>query len=102
MGADQFDITIEQDKKEAKQFFSYFYWRLIPVHMFDALIRFYTYVLQFLCSINLGALVAYTLVAYICQYGLPFLGGPKWGFFVGIHEYYSFCFCDVYLVLNHF
>jgi hypothetical protein len=27
MGADQFDITIEQDKKEAKQFFSYFYWR---------------------------------------------------------------------------
>jgi sensor histidine kinase YesM len=34
-------------------------------------------------SINLGALVAYTLVAYICQYGLAFLGGQDWGFFVG-------------------
>lgn len=36
MGADQFDPQYEQDKKEAAQFFSYFYW-----------------------SINLGALVAY-------------------------------------------
>ena len=60
MGADQFDPHYEQDQKEAAQFFSYFYW-----------------------SINLGALVAYSLVAYICQYGLPFLGGQKWGFFVG-------------------
>lgn len=60
MGADQFDPKIPQDAKEASQFFSYFYW-----------------------SINLGALVAYTLVAYICQYGLPGLGGEKWGFFVG-------------------
>lgn len=34
-------------------------------------------------SINLGALLAYTVVAYICQYGLPFLGGESWGFFVG-------------------
>lgn len=34
-------------------------------------------------SINLGALLAYTLVAYICQYGLPGLGGATWGFFVG-------------------
>lgn len=60
MGADQFDPHHPQDKKEAGQFFSYFYW-----------------------SINLGALVAYSLVAYICQYGLPFLGGEPWGFFVG-------------------
>ena len=60
MGADQFDANYPQDQKESKQFFSYFYW-----------------------SINLGALLAYTLVAYICQYGLPGLGGEKWGFFVG-------------------
>jgi len=26
MGADQFNLKIEQDAKEAKQFFSYFYW----------------------------------------------------------------------------
>lgn len=60
MGADQFDIHHDQDIKESKQFFSYFYW-----------------------SINLGALVSYTLIAYICQYGFPFLGGPDWGFFAG-------------------
>ena len=54
MGADQFDIKYAQDKKEAGQFFSYFYW-----------------------SINLGALCAYTLIAYICQYGLPFAGGER-------------------------
>lgn len=60
MGADQFDSNYDQDRKEAKLFFSYFYW-----------------------SINLGALGAYTLVAYICQYGIPFLGGESWGFFVG-------------------
>ena len=52
MGADQFDMAYEQDRKESKLFFSYFYW-----------------------SINLGAVVSYTLVAYICQYGIPFLGG---------------------------
>ena len=51
MGADQFDVTIDQDKKEAEAFFSYFYW-----------------------SINLGSLLAFSLVAYICQYGLSFLG----------------------------
>jgi peptide/histidine transporter 3/4 len=60
MGADQFNPDIPQDKKESQQFFSYFYW-----------------------SINLGALIAYSLVAYVCQYGLPFLGGESWGFFVG-------------------
>lgn len=60
MGADQFDLKIAQDKEEADKFFSYFYW-----------------------SINLGALIAYSVVAYICQYGIPFLGGPDWGFFVG-------------------
>ena len=54
MGADQFDLKYSQDKKEAGQFFSYFYW-----------------------SINLGALCAYTLIAYICQYGLPFAGGER-------------------------
>jgi peptide/histidine transporter 3/4 len=60
MGADQFDLAFENDRKESKLFFSYFYW-----------------------SINLGALVSYTLVAYICQYGISFLGGEDWGFFIG-------------------
>lgn len=38
---------------------------------------------RFYWSINLGALVSYTLVSYVCQYGLPFLGGQEWGFMVG-------------------
>lgn len=38
---------------------------------------------RFYWSINLGALVSYTLVSYVCQYGLPFLGGPDWGFMAG-------------------
>lgn len=38
---------------------------------------------RFYWSINFGALISHTLVSYICQYGLPFLGGKDWGFFVG-------------------
>ncbi|CAN0485298.1 unnamed protein product, partial [Laminaria digitata] len=38
---------------------------------------------RFYWSINVGALVSYTLVSYVCQFGLPFLGGPKWGFMAG-------------------
>ncbi|CAN0111387.1 unnamed protein product [Ectocarpus sp. 13 AM-2016] len=38
---------------------------------------------RFYWSINLGALVSFTLVSYVCQYGLPFLGGPDWGFMAG-------------------
>jgi hypothetical protein len=38
---------------------------------------------RFYWSINLGAGISYTLVSYICQYGLPGLGGEDWGFFVG-------------------
>lgn len=60
MGADQFNDLYSQDRKEKESFFNWFYW-----------------------SINLGSLISYTLVAYICQYGLPFLGGADWGFFVG-------------------
>lgn len=60
MGADQFDLRYSRDRKEKESFFNWFYW-----------------------SINLGSMISYTVVAYICQYGLPGLGGQKWGFFVG-------------------
>jgi dipeptide/tripeptide permease len=60
MGADQFDERYSQDRRESDSFFNWFYW-----------------------SVNLGALVAYSAVAYCCQYGLPITGGADWGFFVG-------------------
>eukprot|EP01041_Mallomonas_annulata_P006536 gene6536-13231_t len=60
MGADQFDTRYPQDIREKESFFNWFYW-----------------------SINLGALISYTLVSYICQFGVEGLGGVRWGFFVG-------------------
>lgn len=59
-GADQFDDLNPKDRREKESFFNWFYW-----------------------SINLGALVSYTVVAYICQYGIAALGGEQWGFFIG-------------------
>jgi hypothetical protein len=62
LGADQFEVLkYDQDLKESKKFFSWFYW-----------------------VINLGALVSYTIIGFCCQYGVPFLGGRDWGFFVGM------------------
>lgn len=60
LGADQFDDRYSQDRKEKESFFNWFYW-----------------------AINLGALISYTLVAYICQYGFASIGGVTWGFFDG-------------------
>eukprot|EP01040_Poterioochromonas_malhamensis_P014576 gene14576-16151_t len=60
MGADQFDDRYSRDRKEKESFFNWFYW-----------------------SINLGSMISYTVIAYICQYGIPQLGGADWGFFVG-------------------
>lgn len=61
LGADQFSPQLyEQDLKESKVFFSYFYW-----------------------CINLGSLLSYTVIAYICQFGLPGLGGKEYSFLVG-------------------
>ena len=60
LGADQFDMSHARDRKEKESFFNFFYW-----------------------SINLGALISFTLVAYICQYGIGTLGGQRWSFFVG-------------------
>ncbi|KAG5175873.1 POT family-domain-containing protein [Tribonema minus] len=59
-GADQFKDSCPQDTEEKASFFLYFYG-----------------------SINLGALISYSLVAYICQYGVGGLGGEPWGFTVG-------------------
>ena len=47
------------------------------IHAYTKLLK------RFYWAINLGSLIAYTLVSYICQYGIPDLGGEKWGFFVG-------------------
>jgi len=60
LGADQFDMSYPRDRKEKESFWNFFYW-----------------------SINLGALISFTLVAYICQYGIGSLGGQRWSFFVG-------------------
>eukprot|EP00752_Nemacystus_decipiens_P007795 g6962.t1 len=59
-GADQFDDDDPGDVEEKQSFFNWFYW-----------------------SINLGALVSFTVVSYVCQYGLTFLGGAEWGFMAG-------------------
>mmetsp|Transcript_35266 Transcript_35266/g.111039 ORF Transcript_35266/g.111039 Transcript_35266/m.111039 type:complete len:612 (-) Transcript_35266:455-2290(-) len=59
-GADQFNDNDPEDAKEKGAFFNWFYW-----------------------SINLGALVSYTAVAYVAQYGVTGLGGEEWGFFLG-------------------
>lgn len=59
-GAEQFDPKIPRDRKELDSFFNWFYW-----------------------SINLGALISYTLVATVCQFGIKSLGGVEWRFAVG-------------------
>lgn len=59
-GADQFDDRYSQDRLEKESFFSWFYW-----------------------SINIGSAFSFTLISYVCQYGIPGLGGENWGFFWG-------------------
>jgi len=60
LGADQFDDRYPVERKGKESFFNYFYW-----------------------SINLGACLSYTFVAYICQEGAPGLGGKKFAFVAG-------------------
>jgi solute carrier family 15 (peptide/histidine transporter), member 3/4 len=59
-GADQFDDSNPQDQKEKASYFNWFYF-----------------------AVNFGALISYTAVSYVCQYGIKGLGGEKWGFTVG-------------------
>ena len=51
LGADQFDDRYRRDRVEKESFFNWFYW-----------------------SVNCASVVAFTLVAYICQNGIPDLG----------------------------
>ncbi|CAN0535326.1 unnamed protein product, partial [Ectocarpus sp. 12 AP-2014] len=105
-GADQFDEDDPADVKEKQSFFNCMLWFLLFSVIFWGLFCFvlelfwvafvggegslsvflvctYPHFTQFYWSINLGALVSFTLVSYVCQYGLPFLGGPDWGFMAG-------------------
>lgn len=59
-GADQFNDRYQQDRIEKESFFNWFYW-----------------------GINIGTAFSFTVISYICQYGIPGLGGASWGFFWG-------------------
>ena len=58
LGADQYNDTNDPNVRQ-----SYYNW--------------------FYFAINSGALVSNLLVAYLCQFGVPSLGGTRWSFFVG-------------------
>ena len=59
LGADQFDDRVESERQQKESYFSWFYF-----------------------SVNLGAFFAYTIVSYICQFGLGGdHGGEEWGDF---------------------
>jgi solute carrier family 15 (peptide/histidine transporter), member 3/4 len=59
-GADQFDRRRPEERRELESFFACFYW-----------------------AINIGALISFTLVASICQFGVPWLGGKEYRFVAG-------------------
>jgi len=59
-GAEQFNDDDPQDQAEKEVYFGWFYW-----------------------SVNLGSFFSYAIVSFVCQFGISWLGGKKWGFFVG-------------------
>lgn len=59
-GADQYDNRLEEGKRAMESFFNSFY-----------------------AAINCGALVSFTLIVSITQYGLPWLGGMDYRFAAG-------------------
>jgi peptide/histidine transporter 3/4 len=59
-GADQFDTRLAEGKRAMESFFNSFY-----------------------AAINCGALISFTLIVSITQYGLPWLGGTDYRFAVG-------------------
>lgn len=78
LGAQQFDVLNNpRDKEESKAFFSYFYW-----------------------AINIGALMSYTLIAYVVQYGIPTLIPVEWGFFAGMVLVTALMFAGVGVFLS--
>lgn len=60
LGADQYDRSKPQQRREMESFFNYFYW-----------------------AINIGALISYTVIASIAQFGVPWLGGKEYRFVAG-------------------
>ncbi|CAM9091566.1 unnamed protein product, partial [Phaeothamnion confervicola] len=79
--AEQFDETSPRDQEDLRTFWTSFYWRAVHTFFPTPCIQFRHALLRY--SINLGALVAYTAVSYVCQFGIPAAGGEEWGFVIG-------------------
>ena len=71
-GADQFDPRLEEGRKGMDRWFNLFY-----------------------AAINCGALISFTLIVSITQYGIPWLGGREYGFAVGFGIAALFTFAGI-------
>lgn len=71
-GADQFDPRLEEGRKGMDRWFNLFY-----------------------AAINCGALISFTLIVSITQYGIGWLGGREYGFAVGFGIAALFTFAGI-------